>query len=208
MPVGILCAAGIGLAVILILPIRFYVTADNTKGLVVDSNVSYGQGLVSCSFKRCDTSSKAVLKLLGLPVYRFPPAKDSQAVDAGDVPGVIERFKSRKKLLALLPGLARDVIDSVIGRKTEIRLKLGFEDPAYTGMAAGLVACFFSCLSGVLQFTPDFSGDSFKMDLYIKGAVIPAVLVFIGIKYGIVYLREQILTRKKVKGGKRYGFKG
>ena len=208
MPVGILCAVGTGLLIILLLPIRFNVTADNTKGFVVDSNVTYGQGLVSRSFKRCDAGSKAVLRLLGLPVYRFLPAKDSQAADKSDVPGVMGRLKSRKKLLALLPGLTRDVFNSVIGRKAEIRLKLGFEDPAYTGMAAGLAACICSRLSGVLKFTPDFSGDSFEMDLYAKGAVIPAVLVFIGIKYGIVYLKEQILTRKKFKGGKRHGFKG
>jgi len=207
--VGILAAIAIILLIILLLPIKFCVTADNTDGLIVESAVSYGQGLVSYTYGSCNTDNKAVVKLLGLPVYNFssrPCPDDPGKTDT--IGGFVQKIRARKRLLYLLPGIIRDTISAIIGKKVRIALKLGFEDPAYTGMAAGLAACIFSYCSGVLRYTPDFSGDSFEVDLYIKGVIIPLALILIGVKYGIVYIREQILTRNNVKGGKRYGFKG
>lgn len=191
----IVCGVGIVLLIILLLPIRFSITANNTEGLVIGTRISYGRGLVSCSFGKGDADNEAVVKMFGLTVGRFSPADDDGQSDP--LLGVVARLKARKKLLVLLPDIIRDILDAVLGVKARMGIRLGFDDPAYTGMAAGLAAYALNYFGGILRYTPDFSGESFELDLYIKGAVIPLMLLLIGVKYGIIYLREQMLEARK-----------
>ncbi len=206
---GILSGIGITVLIVLVLPIRFSVTANNTEGLCADFYISYGLGLVSYVFNRRDGHNKSVVKVLGLSIYSFCPDMDGRYSEQTDtIVDLVRRLKTGKNQLACLKGMAVDTMGSIIGRKAGIVLKLGFEDPAYTGMAAGLISCIFSHHGGILQYTPDFSGENFEVDLYFKGVIIPIVLVFIGLKHGTVYLKKEVWARNNVKGGKRYGFNG
>lgn len=195
-------------AVFLLLPIRVCLAVNNARGLYIDGRITYGPGFAACSYKAFDGHQRAVVKALGIPLYRFCPRKNDDDMQRERFTGVISGIKAKRELLDYLPGIVRDVMKTTIGREALLRLKLGFEDPAYTGMAAGFLACILTYCGGVLQYTPDFSGRNFEVDLYLKGVIIPVVLIIIGARHGFLYLKDIIFQRNNVKGGRRCEFNG
>ena len=77
-------------------------------------------------------------KALGLQLYSSSSVKDRPVVSGEETPGIISAYRSKRKYFKYIPGLVRDIIKTTMGKQGTIRLKLGFEDPAYTGMAADL----------------------------------------------------------------------
>jgi len=193
---------------VLLIPIRLCLAVNNSHGLYINGRACYGAGLFCCSYHGQAGHCTMTFKALGLQLYSSSSVKDRPVVSGEETPGIISAYRSKRKYFKYIPGLVRDIIKTTMGKQGTIRLKLGFEDPAYTGMAAGLMACISAYCSGVLQYTPDFSGKNFEVDLYLKGVIIPIVLVFIGFKHGAVYIRDWFLGRINVKGGREYGFNG
>jgi hypothetical protein len=204
---GVFFALGIA-AVFLLLPIRFCLAVNNARGLYIDGRVTYGPGFAACSYKASDGYQRTVVKVLGIPVYRFCPRKEDDGMQRVRITGVVYGMKAKRKMLGYLPGIARDIMKTTIGREALLRLKIGFEDPAYTGMMAGFLACILTYFGGALQYTPDFSGKNFEVDLYLKGVIIPVVLIIIGARHGFLYFKDIIFERNNVKGGRRFEFNG
>lgn len=205
---GVFWVLGAASLIILLIPVRLCLAVNNSRGVYIDGRVCYGAGLFCCSYYGHAGHCITTFKALGLPLYSSSSVKDRPVGSGEETPGIISAYRSKRKYFKYIPGLVRDTIKTTLGKQGTLKLKLGFEDPAYTGMAAGLMACISAHCSGVLQYTPDFSGKNFEVDLYLKGVIIPVVLVFIGFKHGAVYIRDRFLERINVKGGKRYGFNG
>ena len=199
---------GAAILIALLIPVRLCLAVNNNHGMYIDGRVCYGAGLFCCRYHGHAGHCTTTFKALGLPLYSSFSDKDRSVESKEEIQGIISACRSKRKYFKYLPGLVRDTIKATVGKKGTLRLRLGFEDPAYTGMAAGLMACISVHCSGVLQYTPDFSGKNFEVDLYLKGVIIPVVLVFIGFKHGTVYIRDRLLERINVKGGRRYGFNG
>ncbi|HZX45863.1 MAG TPA: hypothetical protein VFF83_01155 [Clostridia bacterium] len=205
---GVFWVLGAAVLIIMLIPVRLCLAVNNDHGMYIDGRVCYGAGLFCCRYYRHAGRGTTTFKALGLPLYSSSFPKDREAGSGEEMPGIISVYRTKRKFLKYITGIARDTIKTAVGKRAVLRLKLGFEDPAYTGMAAGLMACISSYFRNALQYTPDFSGQNFEVDLYLKGVIIPLVLVFIGVKHGALYIGDRLLERINVKGGRRYGFNG
>ena len=205
---GMPCMMHAAVLIVLLLPLKLCLTVNNTRGLCIDGRATYGPGFISCFYRWNTIYNKTVVKVIGLPVYSLTHREEGGGRAPESISRLISTIRARRKFLDYIPGIARDTVKTAFGKKTVLKLKLGFEDPAYTGMAAGCMACILTYCGGTVQYTPDFSGKNFEVDLYIKGVIIPVVLVFIALKHGILYLKDRFLERDNVKGGRKYEFNG
>lgn len=192
---GILCITGFIILAGLLLPIKFSLRANNDNQLCVDIKVAYGWGFVSYNYYTHGCDNNAVIRVMGLVLRRIPLStgdgrskekkKDKEGKD----------FKHRMRFKKLRPyglNIIKDIFGLVIGKHAAARLKLGFDDPAYTGMVSGFMACAMGRFCERVQYVPDFSGENFEVDLHISGTIIPITLFFIGLKYCKLYLGGQL----------------
>lgn len=207
-PLGIFFTIVLAVLIVLLLPVRLCLSADNVGELHMSLKISYGWGLISYDYVKHGSSGKPVFRVLGLSVHCFRRPEKDTPEQTRKKEEHSQELRWFKKLRPYLPDIIRDLLNSIKKREASVRLKLGFEDPAYTGMAAGLMACITGRLGGVVRHVPDFSGENFEVDLRIFGVIIPITLLFIGIKYCTVYLWDQIPERRNVKGGRKYEFNG
>ncbi|MDD3851765.1 MAG: DUF2953 domain-containing protein [Firmicutes bacterium] len=205
---GILLTIGLAVLIGLLLPVKLCLNAANDGELHIVFKVSYGFGFIAYDYNRHGRNGEAVVRVLGRPVQGSrPPEKDTPG-QRGKKQEQPRGLRWLKKLRPYIPDITKDLVNSVMEREASVRIKLGFEDPAYTGMAAGLMSCITGGLGGKVQYIPDFSGENFELDLRIFGVIIPVALLFIGIKYLMVYLWDRIPEGRNVKGGRRYEFNG
>lgn len=214
---NIFCGILFGVLIILLLPIRFHLIANNIEGMYISFKVTYGLGLLSYTYKKDgEIYGQATAKVLGIPIDGRHPKEAKE-----DVPvkkrGPTKRIKGKRffqglesfrQLYPFIPKVVGSVLNSILGKQAFVRLKLGFEDPAYTGMVAGIMACITTYSAGFITYAPDFSGRNIEVDMGIKGTVIPIAILFIGINCCIFYVWNQIIVKNYAKGGKGYEFNG
>lgn len=208
MPLEIFLTISLAVLVLLLLPVRLHISADNFGELCGAFKVSYGFRLISYDYSRHGSYSRSAVRVLGLTISGFG-VSEKDTSRKRDKKGVHSReLRWFRKLRPYLPGIIRDILYAIKGKEASVHLKLGFDDPAYTGMAAGLMSCVTGRLGETVRYTPDFSGENFEVDLRIYGVIIPIAMIFIGIKYLTIYLWDRIPGIRNVKGGRKYEFNG
>lgn len=189
---GILFTICFTILAALLLPIKFCLSADNSDGLYVRASISYGWGLMSYNYYARSHNSNIAIRVTGLTVRRISLPMTDKGPGTCEKKGRLSNFQRLKKLRPYALDIVGDTLGLVARRHIIARLKLGFDDPAYTGMVAGFIACTVARFYDKVQYIPDFSGENFEIDLHISGIIIPITLLFIGLKYCRLYFADQI----------------
>lgn len=197
---------------VFLLPIGVNARLYNIGEFSLLIKASYAGGVLSYSRKGLGKGSETLFRLLGVVLYRKHKEDEDgnyKERDKGKDRG--NTFSScirNKKFIGYLLRAVREVIKTTVMKKMRARLKLGFEDPAYTGITFGIISCFSILYGEALDFEPDFSGETLEVDFSFKGVIIPMVLAVIGIKYLFIIAKNEMLSGINLKGGKKYGHKG
>ena len=80
-----------------------------------------------------------------------------------------------RKLFELLGKISKHILPRTLSG----HMHFGFEDPSYTGYAAGLAASMYPFYGGFLRIEPDFLEECFDADLKGSGLIRQSYLVFL-----------------------------
>ena len=169
----LLCAGAV--ALLLLVPLDLLVRAERCENLSSEITVSWLFGVIRKSFPLSREGAELH------PHQGAPRAKKRK-----------RRRHSRSRIIVAIlrtpdfpgrvAGLAHDIIRSVRVRLLRVRARVGFENPAATGMACGIVASLSPLLqdsSLQVEWEPDFSREVFAGEAAGDLRVIPARILWV-----------------------------
>lgn len=192
--------------VALLLPIDLSATYTNVGGYMLDIGLCYGWGIFSYFRGRSTGESGVRAKFLGINVYVRRSLTDAE-VERGDaVKGILDVY-NKKEFIARILKAGRDIYRISPEAGFSATLKVGLDDPAYTGMLSGLIASIYDLLGDWLSFEPDFSGPAFDVTARFNGRLIPVMVAAVLFKHGILYIYDGISVMINQGGGRIHGYK-
>lgn len=169
----LLCAGAA--ALLLLIPLDLLVRAEQCGDLSSEITVSWLFGLIRKSFPLRREEAEV------RPPQRARRAKKRK-----------RRQHPRSRIIVAIlrtpdfpgriAGLARDIIRSARVRLLRVRAQVGFDDPAATGMACGIVASLSPLLQGSplqVEWEPDFSREVLAGEAAGDLRVIPARILWV-----------------------------
>lgn len=163
--------------------------------------MSYAWGMFWCSYDRQIENSSVTARFLGARVYSRAENAVNREKEKKERAGREKKFFSSKPYTKFMLQVAKGVYGTAAAKSYQAKLRVGFEDPAYTGILYGMLYCIPAFLNGNVEFHPDFSGEALEVDLHFEGILIPAVVIMVFLKVLAVLAKERLLC-KVYKGGK------
>ncbi|MCR4654173.1 MAG: DUF2953 domain-containing protein [Eubacterium sp.] len=109
-----------------------------------------------------------------------------------------ERF-NRFKRLVIRQVIA--VLRHCLPRKIRGSIHYGMEDPALTGKILAVICAVYPVLPGKLKIDPDFEEQVVEVEVSFRGHIVPAVILYRGLR--ILLCRElRVLLRRVKRAGK------
>ena len=103
---------------------------------------------------------------------------------------------NKDSFLNIFGGIGQ-ILKHVKPRKLVIRIELGMEDPAITGMALGLLSILIGLHGEHVTITPNFNDRVFKANLLAIGRLRTVKLLIIGLRLAIYKNNKQLLNNIK-----------
>lgn len=104
---------------------------------------------------------------------------------------------NKDSFLNIFGGIGQ-ILKHIKPRKLVIRIELGLEDPATTGMALGLISILIGLHGEYVTVIPNFNDKVFKANLLAIGRLRTARLLIIGIRLALYKNNKQLLNNIKV----------
>jgi len=185
---------------ILCLPLSYRIHFKKHDHTALLGRVSWS-GLVVASYQ---IGEGLKLRALGIPISLSTRLSATKARPTKD--RVEKKTRRRGKLLSLdfkaMWFILRDVIQHVRPKRLEGDLRLGFEDPYYSGLVSALLSTLSWWEKYSLRLTPVFEEASLEGWFLVEGKVIPLMVLYYGLKgYAPIFV-ENINRKLKLRGRK------
>jgi len=183
------------LLIIPVLPVRFRLGLSNSSRFCLKIHASYAWGMVCYNYDREIENSCTTARFFGARVYNRVRGTADRGKKEKERAGREKSPFRSKQYVRFMLRVGKGVYGTAVAKSYQAKLRVGFEDPAYTGMLCGMVYCIPAFLNGNVEFQPDFSGETLEVDLHFEGILIPAAVIMVILKVLAVFTKERLLSK-------------
>lgn len=190
-------------ALLLLIPYEYFFEGRKYEELLIRMKISWFKGAVGFNYiKEQDNKAKMFVNLFNIKIKLSKNKKDSKEEKKDKKEDGHRNYLDSRFLKCAMTSLKK-VLLHIKPKRFIFRARLGFEDPAITGMACALTDIFYTTLKGAnIRFEPVFDDEIYEGECIIQGRVVLIVIAYIAFK---LYLSRPVKIKPKIKEVKLYG---